>query len=217
MPERQRLVQWWRGAWVDRTARFCRGARVGRAHGPRLARAAPRSARRQGRPDHRDQERAPPVPAARRRSAGQLSGGTGAPAEGDQDLPGRRPDAGRQLPITAFNAGSQFHRSLRVSYPNDHDRALSQGVGPSGRRRHHDPRSGAGAPRTTAPSTGGSTGPTAASPSPTRRSRRSGSGWRSGRRSRSGHDPDGASSEAVRPAAIGTRAEHGAASAGQFR
>src|SRR3954453_10403708 len=62
---------------------------------------------------------------------------------------------------------------------------------------------------TTGPSTGGSIGPTAASPSPTRRSRRSGSGWRSVRRSRSGHDADGANSEAVQPAAIGTRAGTG--------
>jgi murein L,D-transpeptidase YafK len=40
---------------------------------------------------------------------------------------GRTPEGSYR--ITAFNAASQFHRSLRVSYPNDHDRALSQALG----------------------------------------------------------------------------------------
>ncbi|MFL5332209.1 MAG: murein L,D-transpeptidase family protein [Geminicoccaceae bacterium] len=40
---------------------------------------------------------------------------------------GRTPEGSYQ--ITAFNAASQFHRSLRVSYPNDHDRALSRALG----------------------------------------------------------------------------------------
>ena len=40
---------------------------------------------------------------------------------------GRTPEG--SYTITAFNAASQFHRSLRVSYPNDHDRALSRALG----------------------------------------------------------------------------------------
>ena len=40
---------------------------------------------------------------------------------------GRTPEGSYR--ITAFNAASQFHRSLRVSYPNDHDRALSRALG----------------------------------------------------------------------------------------
>ena len=40
---------------------------------------------------------------------------------------GRTPEG--SYTITAFNAASQFHRSLRVSYPNEHDRALSRALG----------------------------------------------------------------------------------------
>jgi murein L,D-transpeptidase YafK len=40
---------------------------------------------------------------------------------------GRTPEGSYQL--SAFNAASRFHRSLRVSYPNEHDRALSKALG----------------------------------------------------------------------------------------
>ena len=40
---------------------------------------------------------------------------------------GRTPEGTYE--ITAFNAQSRFHRSLRVSYPNEHDRAVARALG----------------------------------------------------------------------------------------
>ena len=99
---------------------------------------------------------------------------------------GRTPEGTYE--ISAFNAQSRFHRSLRVSYPNEHDRAGGAGPGAVGRRGHHGPRPGAerrnfGTEHWRFNWTNGCIADDDG------RSRRSGSGWRSGRRSRSGHDP----------------------------
>ena len=40
---------------------------------------------------------------------------------------GRTPEGTYE--IIAFNAQSRFHRSLRVSYPNEHDRAVARALG----------------------------------------------------------------------------------------
>jgi murein L,D-transpeptidase YafK len=40
---------------------------------------------------------------------------------------GRTPEGTYE--ISAFNAQSRFHRSLRVSYPNEHDRAVARALG----------------------------------------------------------------------------------------
>jgi len=40
---------------------------------------------------------------------------------------GRTPEGSYE--IAAFNAQSRFHRSLRVSYPNEHDRAVARALG----------------------------------------------------------------------------------------
>jgi murein L,D-transpeptidase YafK len=40
---------------------------------------------------------------------------------------GRTPEGSYE--ISAFNAQSRFHRSLRVSYPNAHDRAVARALG----------------------------------------------------------------------------------------
>ena len=42
---------------------------------------------------------------------------------------GRTPEGTYE--ISAFNAQSRFHRSLRVSYPNEHDRAVARALGQS--------------------------------------------------------------------------------------
>ena len=53
---------------------------------------------------------------------------------------GRTPEG--DYTLTEFNAGSRFYRSIRVSYPNEQDRARADG-----RRRRHAARTGTGAAR----------------------------------------------------------------------